>query len=150
MCSFVTLYSVQMKLRTSILVILSLFLTDLAAGQSFNLSASIGRGKSIYSNACASCHMVNGTGIPWVYSPLVGVDSLLNDKSRLVKSILQGVQGPIEINGVTYNGNMQSYPLTDQEVSNVLNYIRNSWGKKREAILPNEIQSLVPGKSNDH
>ena len=93
--------------------------------------------------------MVNGTGISGVYNPLVGVDSLLNDKSRLVKSILQGVQGPIEINGVAYRGDMQSFTLTDQEVSDILNYIRNSWGNKGEAILPEEIQSLLPGKSSN-
>lgn len=139
-----------MRLRTSILVIFSFFLTDIAAGQSFNLPTSIERGKSIYSNVCASCHMLNGRGIPGVYSPLVGVDSLLSNKSKLVKSILQGVQGPIEINGVKYRGEMQSFTLTDREVSDLLNYIRNSWGNKEESILPNEIQSLLPGKSKDN
>jgi len=93
--------------------------------------------------------MLNGAGISGIYSPLVGVDSLINDKSRLVKSILLGVKGPIEINGVKYKGDMRSFTLTDREVSDLLNYIRNSWGNKGQAILPEEIQSFLPKKNND-
>jgi len=94
--------------------------------------------------------LVNGAGIPGVYSPLIGVDSLLSDKSRMVKSVLVGVQGPIEINGVEYKGDMRSFTLTDRKVSDLLNYIRNSWRNEGEAILPDEIQSFLPKKINDN
>jgi len=139
-----------MKLRKSILIISLLFLTDIASAQDFSLPSSIKRGKTIYSNLCASCHMANGAGIPGVYSPLTGVDSLVNNKSRLAKSILQGVQGPVKIKGVEYKGNMRSFTLTDQEVSDLLNYIRNSWGNEGKAILPNEIQSLLSSKNDNN
>jgi len=119
-------------------------------GQDFDLSASIDRGKSIYSSKCASCHMVDGTGIRGIYTPLTEADSLINDKTRLVKSILVGVKGPTEVNGVKYDGEMQSYSLTDKQVSDVLNYIRNSWGNKGEAILADEIQSLLTNKNNEN
>ena len=137
-------------MKKSILVIFSFFLTNLAMGQDFDLSASIERGKSIYSSKCASCHMADGTGIRGIYTPLTGADSLINDKTRLVKSILVGVKGPTEVNGVKYDGEMQSYSLTDKQVSDVLNYIRNSWGNKGEAILADEIQSLLTNKNNEN
>ena len=94
--------------------------------------------------------MINGTGIQGIYTPLTKADSLINDKTRLVKSILEGVKGPTVVNGVKYDGTMQSYSLTDKQVSDLLNYIRNSWGNKGEAILPEEIQSLLSGKSDNN
>jgi len=137
-------------MKKSILVIFSFFLTNLAMGQDFDLSASIERGKSIYSSKCASCHMADGTGIRGIYTPLTGADSLINDKTRLVKSILVGVKGPTVVNGIKYDGEMQSYSLTDKQVADVLNYIRNSWGNKGEAILADEIQSLLTNKNNEN
>jgi len=139
-----------MKLVRVILVVAFALLSDRAVAQEFDLDASIRRGSTVYSSNCSSCHMFNGTGIQGVYPPLTGADSLINDLPRLVKSILEGVQGPTVVNGVDYDGEMESYALTDRQVSDLLNYIRNSWGNEGEAILPEQIQPALQKSGEDN
>jgi nitrite reductase (NO-forming) len=45
------------------------------------------------------------------------------------------------VNGKVYNGEMPAFDLSDQEVSDVLNFIRNSWGNKGEAITPEAVNA---------
>ena len=107
--------------------------------QKFDLKASIARGKEIYTAQCLSCHQEQGEGIEDVFPPLAKSDYLMADKTRSIKQTLHGVSGEIKVNGKTYNGEMSGFDLTDEEVSDVLNYIRNSWGNKGVAITPQEV-----------
>lgn len=60
--------------------------------------------------------MMNGIGIHGVYPLLAGSDSLANNKARLIKLILESVQGSTVVKGVECNGEIQSISLTDQQV----------------------------------
>lgn len=108
---------------------------------SFDLKASIARGKQIYQAQCFTCHMEKGEGIEGVYPPLAKSDYLMADKKRAIRQVLEGANGEITVNGVTYNGFMTSFNMSDKEVSDVLNYIRNSWGNKGEAVRPEEVKA---------
>jgi nitrite reductase (NO-forming) len=108
----------------------------------FDLKASIARGQEVYGSYCISCHMEKGEGIESVYPPLAKSDYLMADKKRSITITLKGYTGEIKVNGVTYNGEMTSFDLTDQEASDVLNYIRNSFGNKGEAVKPEEVKAL--------
>ncbi len=116
--------------------------------QEFDLKASMDRGKSIYEMQCITCHMPEGEGLAGVYPPIAKSD-YLSDKNRLVKVILFGVRGPMKVNGVEYNGEMIGISLDDEQVSDVLNYVRNSWGNKGAAILPKDIQPALKTKTID-
>lgn len=105
----------------------------------FDLKASMARGKEVYTAYCVTCHLEQGEGIEGVYPPLAKSDYLMADKKRSIDQILKGVNGEIKVNGKTYNGEMTGFDLSDQEVSDLLNYIRNSWGNKGEAIRPEEV-----------
>jgi mono/diheme cytochrome c family protein len=107
--------------------------------QKFDLKASIARGKEVYTAQCLSCHQEQGEGIEDVFPPLAKSDYLMADKTRSIKQTLHGVSGEIKVNGKIYNGEMSGFDLTDEEVSDVLNYIRNSWGNKGAAITPQEV-----------
>jgi nitrite reductase (NO-forming) len=63
------------------------------------------------------------------------------DKKRSVVQILYGATGEMTVNGVVYNGDMTGFELTDQEASDVANYIRNSFGNKGAAITPQDVKS---------
>ena len=110
--------------------------------QPFDLKASIARGNEVYIAYCVSCHMDAGQGIEGIYPPLAKSDYLMADKKRAVLQVLHGVSGEIVVNGKTYNGEMAGFDLTDEEASDVVNYIRNSWGNKGEAIKPEEVKAL--------
>lgn len=107
--------------------------------QKFDLKASIARGKEVYTAQCLSCHQEQGEGIEEVYPPLAKSDYLMADKKRSIVQTLKGVSGEIKVNGKTYNAEMTGFDLNDQELSDVLNYIRNSWGNKGAAVTPEEV-----------
>ena len=113
-----------------------------AQKQKADLKESIARGKEIYIAQCMSCHMDEGQGIEDVYPPLAKSDYLMKDKLRSINNVIHGVTGEIAVNGKSYNMDMMAFEfLTDQEVSDVLNYIRNSWGNKGEAVTPEEVSA---------
>jgi mono/diheme cytochrome c family protein len=105
----------------------------------FDLKASIARGQEVYTAQCLSCHQPEGEGIEDVFPPLAKSDYLMADKKRSIHQVLNGLTGEIKVNGKVYNGEMSAFDLTDQEVSDVLNYIRNSWGNKGAAVTPEEV-----------
>ena len=127
----------------SFLVTLTVPFMALQEKQKFDLKASIERGADVYAAQCLSCHMDSGQGLENVYPPLAKADYLMKDKKRSIDQVLHGVSGEMKVNGVVYNGEMQGFEtLSDEEVSDVLNYIRNSWGNKGEAVRPDEVKSL--------
>lgn len=129
--------------------ILFLAIILLSFDQTFDLPASIERGKSIYETQCVTCHMAEGEGLPGVFPPLAKAD-YLTDKNRLVKVVLQGVRGEMKVNGVDYNGEMTGFTLSDQETADVLNYICNTWGNKAEAIKPADIQPALKAATKNY
>jgi mono/diheme cytochrome c family protein len=109
--------------------------------KNFNLKASVERGKGIYDTYCLSCHMEKGEGLEDVYPPLAKSNYLMADKKKSIVQIIKGVSGPIKVNGVEYNGEMAAINLSDQEISDVLNYVRNSFGNKGAAVTPEEVKA---------
>ncbi|MFZ2906844.1 MAG: cytochrome c [Cyclobacteriaceae bacterium] len=130
-----------MKYYGYLVIIIICFITISAFRQSFDLKASITRGKEVYVAQCLSCHMDEGQGLEDVYPPLAKSDYLMADKKRPIREILYGLNGPIKVNGKTYDLEMTGFDLTDQEASDVLNYIRNSWGNKGAAVTPDEVRA---------
>lgn len=107
----------------------------------FDLKASVARGKDVYVTYCMSCHMEQGEGLEGAYPPLAKSDYLMADKKRSILQVINGASGEIKVNGVVYNGEMPGVDITDQEVSDVLNYIRNSFGNKGAAVTPAEVKA---------
>ncbi len=109
--------------------------------QEDDLPQSIKRGASVYEANCASCHMPEGEGVPSVFPPLAKTEYVKNAK-RAVGIILAGQEGEISVNGTTYNTAMAGIPqLTDQEVADVLNFVRNSWGNKYPIIKAAQVKT---------
>ncbi len=109
--------------------------------QAFDLKSSMVKGKEIYLSNCISCHMENGEGIEEVYPPLAKSDYLMADKKRSIVQVLKGAKGQMKVNGKVYDSEMASIDLSDQEVSDVLNYVRNSFGNKGAAVTPAEVKA---------
>jgi mono/diheme cytochrome c family protein len=107
----------------------------------FDLKESVTRGKDIYIINCLSCHLDQGEGIEGLYPPLAKSDYLMADKKRAVQQTLKGIKGEMKVNGKMYNGEMNGFDLTDNDLSDVLNYIRNSFGNKGTAITPEEVKA---------
>ncbi|WP_439182341.1 c-type cytochrome [Carboxylicivirga taeanensis] len=100
-------------------------------------------GEIQYKRHCLSCHQKNAGGIPGMYPPLAKNKVVSGDKEPLINIVLHGMSGEIEVNGVTYNGVMASYKnLSDEDIADILNYLRSGFGNSGEAITPAEVKSL--------
>lgn len=99
-------------------------------------------GKNAFTRTCATCHQANGQGVPGVFPPLAG-SSLVTatDPGKIIRATLHGLQGPIEVNGRTYNSVMpaQGPLLNDAELAGALTYARNSWGNAAPAVTAEQV-----------
>ena len=101
------------------------------------------RGAAVYKKYCLSCHQANGTGVPKMNPPLIKTSYVTGDKSKLIKWVLQGSVEHMQIDGEDYTNNMPAQSiLTDQQIADVLTYIRSSFGNKASAILPAEVKTV--------
>lgn len=111
--------------------------------QKYDLAKSVSRGKEVYITYCMSCHMEDGKGTD-VFPPVAKTDYLRKPAKTLINIILEGQSGEIVVNKKKYDALMpaQAY-LSDEQVADVLNYIRNSLGNKIPvAITPAEVKAL--------
>tara|TARA_B100000886_G_C20276432_1_gene429243 strand:+ start:227 stop:622 length:396 start_codon:yes stop_codon:yes gene_type:complete len=106
------------------------------------LKESLLDGKEIYNDFCAQCHLENGQGVKGIYPPLAKSD-FLEDINLTISSIKYGLKGPIKVNGEDYNSIMVSQGLDDEEISDVVNYILNSWGNSTNKLITEEIVALI-------
>jgi mono/diheme cytochrome c family protein len=102
---------------------------------------SMDSGKVVYSNQCLSCHQANGSGVPGINPPLTG-KVVTGDKSKLTAVLKDGHNIHGEINGKTSRDTMPgNSELNDQEIADVLTYIRNSFGNKASSVKVTEVKS---------
>jgi mono/diheme cytochrome c family protein len=104
-----------------------------------------GPGKAVYGRICASCHLGTGKGVPGNNIPaLAGSALATGDASIPIRIVLHGLRGPIERNGVQINGQMASWKdqLSDQEIADVLTYVRSAFGNSASAVTPDEVADI--------
>ena len=101
----------------------------------------VSEGQRIYSTYCAICHQNDGQGAGTRYPPLAGTDWVSGDKERLIKVILHGLEGEVEINGTIFNSMMPQHSfLNDDEIAGLLTYIRSSFGNNAAPIEASEVK----------
>lgn len=100
------------------------------------------KGKRVYQQTCFACHQPTGMGLPGVFPPLAKSDFLMADKDRAIRSIIKGLSGPIEVNGKKYNGVMPPVALNDEQVANVLTYVKNSWGNSADPVTVEDVRKV--------
>ena len=95
---------------------------------------------------CATCHQPDGKGLDPAFPPLHDSIYVHGSPERLIKITLHGLMGPIVVNGKNFNGQVPMTPfggmLNDQEIANVLTYVRNSYGNKATAITPDQVKKV--------
>lgn len=106
------------------------------------------RGKKVYNIYCLSCHAADGSGMANLNPPLIKTPGVTGNKTTLINVILKGMDSHKEINGQVYTNTMAPLDyLTDQQIADVLTYIRKSFGNKASGVTPNEVKA-VRAKTN--
>ena len=106
-------------------------------------------GKTIYAKEgyCSTCHQADGNGLSASgFPPIAGTKWVQGNEERLIKIVLKGLMGQVEVNGRQYPGQVPMTPfeglLNDKEVAAVLTYVRNSFGNKASAISPEKVKEV--------
>lgn len=100
-------------------------------------------GRRVYQQYCITCHQAGGQGVDGIYPTLHGTKWTTGDKGRLIRLVLHGMEGPVQVKGETYNQRMQplSY-LTDEQVAAVLTYVRQNFGNDASPVSPEEVAAV--------
>jgi mono/diheme cytochrome c family protein/glucose/arabinose dehydrogenase len=100
----------------------------------------------IREGSCATCHQPNGKGLAAAGFPPLDPKWVTGNDDRLIKVVLKGIYGPIEIQGIKYPGQVPMTPfggmLDDNDVASVLTYVRNSFGNKAPSISPEKVKAV--------
>lgn len=128
-------------MRKSILIITTVTLLILyGCGQGDKVNE---KGKALYLTYCQGCHMDDGKGVPGMNAPLVGSAYVAGDKEKLVHIVLEGSAAFGDDPSRPYKNLMGPMPgLTDEEIANVLSYVRNSFGNKAPAVTTGEVHAV--------
>ena len=97
------------------------------------------RGAKIFTSQCAACHQASGLGVPGVYPPLAASEWVTGHQETLARILINGMNGPVEVAGKSYNGNMPAFGpnglnLKPKDIAAVLTYIRQDWGNQASDI----------------
>lgn len=103
------------------------------------------RGKLVYDQVCALCHGVDGAGKPAQAPTFINADWVISENpAQLIRIPLQGISGPIIVNGEEWNLAMPAMgaSLPDDDLAAVLSYMRGAWGNQASPITPEQVQEV--------
>lgn len=106
-------------------------------------------GGRLYTQNCVPCHQVTGMGLPGAFPPLGGSDWVTGSEERLIRVLIHGLSGPVEINGVMYAGAMPAfgpssgYRFNDEKIAAVLTYVRANFGNEAGPITTEQVKAIM-------
>ncbi len=126
-----------------ILLLLGVVYLSAEVSQTGGSKETMERGKKLYATYCLSCHQADGSGVPKLNPPLIKTTWVLGDKKKLINVVLNGMDELIEIDGEEYENVMPAQAfLKDDQIADVLTYVRNSFGNKASVITAAEVKAL--------
>ncbi|KGO89586.1 c-type cytochrome [Flavobacterium suncheonense] len=99
------------------------------------------KGKEVYSKTCIACHQANGQGVPNAFPPLAKSDYLNKDVNRAIRTVINGLSGPVTVNGKNFNAMMTPQALSDEQIADVLTYVYSSWGNNGTKVTPAMVKA---------
>ena len=102
------------------------------------------RGAAVYIDNCAACHRTDGNGYTRVFPALAGNPVLQSDDpTSLIHIVLKGGTLPATHTAPsTFTMPAFDWRLSDQEVADVVNFIRTSWGNQAGEVKATDVKGL--------
>ena len=102
------------------------------------------KGEKLFIVNCAACHQATGLGVPGAFPPLAKSAWVAGSEERIIKAIIAGLAGEIEVNGVKYNGNMPNIGagLKDGQIAHIATYVRQAWGNVAEPVMDTKVTEV--------
>lgn len=104
-------------------------------------------GAKVYFTYCANCHQKNGKGDGNLFPPLSGSEWVTGgkymEKDLAIQVVLNGLEGPVKVKDRPYNSVMPKHNfLSDNDVAQVLTYIRNNFGNNSSLVTAAEVKKV--------
>jgi mono/diheme cytochrome c family protein len=101
-------------------------------------------GKTLYQNNCAGCHGAQAQGIPGAFPPLAA-NPRVADEAYVLKVIREGLSGPLEVAGQTYNGAMPPMAqVSEADAKAIAAYLKGLAGGTAPAPAPQPATAPAP------
>lgn len=106
------------------------------------------KGSQVYMQVCFACHQPTGQGLPGMFPSLAASDWASAPKpDRLIRMVLQGLTGPITLNGQPFTTPAPIMPpqgaaLNDEHIASVLTYVRNAFGNQASVVTPDQVKTI--------
>ncbi len=114
-----------------------------SASGTLSKEAQMKAGEALFAGTCSTCHQADGKGLENVFPPLAGSDYLVADKGRAIGVVVNGLTGPVKVNGKDFNSVMPPMSqLNDDEVANILTYVLNTWGNDGGTVSSAEVAKV--------
>lgn len=99
------------------------------------------RGEKLFNTYCAACHRRGGQGEQGRVPPLDGSPWVSGSEDRLIRIVLNGLRGPIEIRGEMYNLEMPAFRtlFKDDDIASILAYVRRRYGSPSPSITTKTV-----------
>jgi len=117
---------------------------DDSAGQALRTGKATGDGAIAFLNNCAACHRSTGKGYEQTF-PRLALSSTVNsrDPASLIHLVLKGGQMPATASAPTaYAMPGFDWRLTDQEIADVVTFVRSSWGNQAAAVTASDVAKV--------
>jgi mono/diheme cytochrome c family protein len=101
-------------------------------------------GAAIYAGQCQFCHKETGAAAPPFLPPLAGNPTVLDkDAASLINIVLNG-SAPLVVKGNPAPYRMPQYraQLTNQQIADLVTFIRNGWGNSAPPVSASEVADL--------
>ncbi|WKX27625.1 c-type cytochrome [Tatumella ptyseos] len=100
-------------------------------------------GKAIYADRCSGCHVSQGEGVAHLFPQLADTPLVNGDPTSLIHVVVAGSRA----GGTTAAPTRPAMPalgwnLTDQNVADVLTFVRNSWNNAAPAVTANQVKEV--------
>lgn len=105
-------------------------------------------GFKVYGTLCQSCHQPDGRGLITEdghgFPPLRDSVFVNGSSRRLIRIVLGGLQGEVVVKGRVFKEVMPPWhgALNDEQVAQVLTFVRQAWGHSAPPIRPEQVRDL--------
>jgi mono/diheme cytochrome c family protein len=105
---------------------------------------SILRGQKIYEQTCLPCHQADAGGVPGMTPPLQKSSYVQGPPTKVIGIVLNGLNDGVEIDGESYSNPMPPFStaLKDQEIADVLTFVRSHFGNKAGPITVTQVNQI--------
>ena len=101
-------------------------------------------GEALYFDNCAACHRTDGAGVDHIFARLDGSNKVnADDPTTIIRVVLEGARAePTERwpHGIAMPA--FAWKLTDDQIADVLNYVRHAWTNNAAPISASEVADL--------